>query len=216
MCDSPACSDEHAPPESFFPASYQGNRLATVPSCRDHNHANSNDVEYVRNIFAIHYGTNAAAAEVAKVVERSWQHSEKLFNRTFREFAVAEVVSEDGTEETGVFRIDVPRVDRVITAVAHALFQLEKGRQWFGTFEVFCGFHSLQSAQGLADGTEPRGRWFASLDYVRRQTPFADVFEYRVHENDELVFAMNFYERLWIYARRIGRVLARPPHVIRA
>jgi len=213
MCNSAATSKEHAPPESFFPRNYQGKRLVIVPSCNDHNHANAQDVEYVRNIFAIQYGTNSAAAEVAETVKRSWDHSEKLFNQTFREFGVAQVTSSDGSEETGVFRIDVARVERVITAIAHALFFLEKRQQWFGSFEVFCGFHSERSLQSLSDGTEARGEWFASRSYVQRATPYPDVFEYGIHENDELVFAMHFYARLWIYARRTGRVLA-PPRLV--
>jgi hypothetical protein len=170
-------------------------------------------VEYVRNTFAIQYGTNSAAAEVAEIAKRSWDHSEKLFNRTFREFGVAEVISDDGSEETGVFRFDMVRVDRVIAAIAYALFFLEKRQQWFGSFEVFCGFHSERSLQGFPDGTEARGKWFSSLPYLQRTTPYPDVFKYGMYENDELVFALNFYERLWVYARRTGQVLvaaARP------
>src|SRR6266487_4809319 len=111
VCCSPATSDEHAPPRSFFPPSYSKSRLLTVPACASHNLDNSMDVEYVRNVFAIMYGSNAAAEEVFEVAKRSWDHSDKLFNRTFHDVIEAEI---GGEERTALFTVDLSRVQNII------------------------------------------------------------------------------------------------------
>jgi hypothetical protein len=170
----------------------------TVPACAAHNNDNAKDVEYVRNVFCIQYGTNTAAEKVAEVAERSWDNSEGLFIRTFHDFREATVEDEG---EIGVFSGDLARVKRVVAAIAQALYFLEIGSNSPTEFEVFCAFHSLKSLQGLTDGSERIGEMLASLTYTTRPTPYTDGFGYRIHRGrDVLVFALGFYERLWCYA----------------
>jgi hypothetical protein len=216
MCEAAPTGDEHAPPQSFFPVRYQGKSLPTVPSCDAHNGANAKDVDYVRGVLCIQYGTNAIAEEVFATAQRSWDHSPKLFNRTFEGMVEAEVVGGEQTEEIGVFTIDLRRVKSVMCAIAHAVYYAERGHAWAGTFEIFCAFHSMESLQGLPDGSEKTGTWFAARPYAKRPTLHADVFEYQVHESNELIFAMRFYGGPWIYARRVGRVavVAQPTLVV--
>jgi hypothetical protein len=209
MCDGPATSSEHVPPWSFFPPRLQGKALDTVPACVAHNEANAQDVEYVRNVLTIQYGTNTVAEEVSERAKASWDHSPKLFNRTFHDFQTAEVVGAATAEEIGVFTIDLPRVKRVVEAIAHALYYLEKCRSWPGRFEVFCAFHSEHSLKGLPDGSEARGRFSSARSYDARATNHPDVWELQVHESEqELIFAVRFYGGPWLYARRIGLVVA--------
>jgi|GEM_PF-3463721 len=209
MCDAAATSDEHVPPRSFFPERLQGKRLLTVPACATHNNSNAGDVEYVRGVLCIQYNTNATAEEVAEKAKDSWDHSPKLFNRTFDGMASAEVHGGEMVEEIGIFTVDLPRVKRVVAAIAHAIYYLERGHAWPGTFEIFCAFHSEKSLQGLPDGSEERGRFFCARPYVIRETLHPDVFELQVHESpEELIFAMRFYGGPWIYARRHGNVIA--------
>jgi hypothetical protein len=115
------------------------------------------------------------------------------------------------SEEIGAFKVDLARVKRVMEAIAHAVYYLERGQSWPGTFEIFCAFHSEKSLQGLPDGSERQGNFLAARPYVVRETLHPDVFELQVHESAaELIFAMRFYEGPWIYARRRGRVVVSP------
>jgi hypothetical protein len=82
MCAAEATTREHVPPKSFFPMSYREN-LVTVPSCATHNHDQALDIEYVRNVIAGSYGTNAQAEQTFEVAKRSFDHSSALFHQTF-------------------------------------------------------------------------------------------------------------------------------------
>jgi hypothetical protein len=202
VCSAPATSDEHVPPKAFFPPSYSTAKLVTVPSCATHNNDHAKDVEYVRNVICIMYGTNAAAEEVAEVAKRSWDKSDKLFYRTFRDVKRAEV---DGEGEVAVFKIDLLRVKTVVNAIAHALYYLETSTPAPGDFDVFCGFHSEKSLRGKRDDTEELGRTLAGAKYEDRPTPHPEVFQYKVHDGKYVViFAMGFYEAVWCYAWGAG------------
>jgi hypothetical protein len=198
------------PPRSFFPQKYQGKRLLTVPSCEEHNGGNSKDVDYVRGVLCIQYGTNPTAEEVMETAKRSWDHSPKLFDRTFAGIVEAEVLGGAMPVTIGVFKIDLARVKTVMRAIAHAIYYIERGHAWAGTFEVFCAFHSEKSLQGLPDGSEEVGNWLARREYAERATLHPDVFEYQIHDSDELIIAMRYYGGPWIYARRVGRVVTAP------
>lgn len=198
VCGAPATGDEHVPPASLFPPSYSSSKLVTVPSCSAHNNDHAKDVEYVRNVICILYGTNAAAEEVSEVAKRSWDNSEKLFNKTFQDLAIAEV---DGEGEIGVFTIDIRRVKTVVGAIAHALYFLELKVPACASFDTFCGFHSKKSLAGQPDGSEGLGSMLTGLLYEDRLTPYPDVFREKIHDGTDFVaFAMNFYEALWCYA----------------
>jgi len=108
MCDASATSEEHVPPECFFPKDSRTS-LITVPSCAEHNEANSKDVEYVRNVISTQRGTNEAAAKIFETTKRSFDHSPRLAARTFRTLTSVMI---DG-EETGAYRVDLPRHRRV-------------------------------------------------------------------------------------------------------
>jgi hypothetical protein len=192
---------------SFFPASYARKKLVTVPACATHNNDNAKDVEYVRNVICIQYGTNTAAEEVAEVAYRSWDRSDGLFKRTFHDIQTATV---DEEEEIGVFSVDLARVERVVAAIAQALFFLEIRTTPPAEHEVFCAFHSQASLQGRPDGTERIGAMLSRAAYTYRTTPFPEVFRYGIHHGgDVLIFAMGFYERLWCYAWfRVGASLS--------
>jgi hypothetical protein len=208
MCNAPATSDEHVPPKCFFPEHLQGKRLLTVPACEKHNSGNATDVEYVRGILCVQYGTNATGEQVFEKSKNTWDHSPKLFDRSFSGMGSAEVMDDDKTEEIGVFKADLPRVKKVVEAIAHAVYYLENGRSWPGKFEIFCAFHSEKSLRGLPDGSEAQGNFLANRPYATRQTLHPDVFELRVHESErELIYAMRFYGGPWIYARRRGAII---------
>jgi hypothetical protein len=58
MCSADATTREHVPPKSLFPKGYREN-LTIVRSCVTHNHDQSLDIEYARNLITGFYGVNA-------------------------------------------------------------------------------------------------------------------------------------------------------------
>jgi hypothetical protein len=132
MCDAAATSEEHAPPECFFPEGSRRN-LIKVPSCAEHNEANSKDVEYVRNVVSTEHGTNDAASKIFEKTKRSFEYSPKLLARTFRGLRTVTVQG----EETGAFPVDLARHRRVMRAIAYALYFRDFGRKHRGDWRIF-------------------------------------------------------------------------------
>ena len=82
-CAAVACSVEHCPPLSFFPEGHRKD-LITVPSCSDHNHVNSKDVEYTRNWLTTSWGVNTAGQNLFDgKTKKSFDRSPRLLNQTF-------------------------------------------------------------------------------------------------------------------------------------
>jgi len=132
VCGAPKTSDEHAPPECFFPEGYNSG-LVTVPSCDDHNLKLSLDVEYVRNNLCGQHGTNLVAGRVLETAKASYDNSPKLFNRTFSNVQRIEFEG----EETGAYPIDLPRLKKVMKAIAYAMYFQDFGKRHEGDFDVF-------------------------------------------------------------------------------
>ena len=108
MCDSEGATREHVPPKSFFPKNLR-KRLVTVPSCVAHNHGQSLDIEYVRNVIAGFYGANARGEQTFELAKRSFDRNSALFLQTFGDFRT---INFNG-EETGAFKIDLERMKAV-------------------------------------------------------------------------------------------------------
>ena len=83
-CVGLATTKEHAPPRSFFPKIWKRGNLITVPSCDAHNHDQSEDVEYARNVISTMFGTNAVGQlHFANKSLRSFEHSPALSTSDF-------------------------------------------------------------------------------------------------------------------------------------
>jgi len=150
MCDALATTTEHAPPACFFPEGFRKN-LFTVPSCAKHNHDNSTDVEYARNVICGQRGTeNKAGTRIFETAKRCFDKRPKLF---FQTFAEVRNVTVDG-EETAAFPLDLPRLRAVMRAIAHALYFRDMGVRQDGSFGVF--FSSLESRASLYGGSPDR------------------------------------------------------------
>ncbi len=187
MCPAAETTREHVPPRAFFPKSMRQN-LWTVPSCELHNVDHSADVEYVRNAVCIQDGTNAVAEQTLEVAKRSWEYSPGLFKRTFQKFRTMHI----GGEEKGAFPFDLPRVERVMSAIAHGLAYRDFGRAYIGKWRVFCA--TLRS-----EGPSPQ--WDAFREMVRNAgyepvaVPVPHVFAYAIHRMDTgFIYRMTFYE----------------------
>ncbi|HEY6803604.1 MAG TPA: hypothetical protein VI306_08500 [Pyrinomonadaceae bacterium] len=194
MCDALGITKEHAPPDCFFPKGYRDG-LWTVPSCDAHNSANSKDVEYVRNVITSHISANdAGMVHFQDKAIRSFEHSPKLFHRTF---ATARPVVLAG-EETGVYNFDLPRHKTVMEAIAYAVYYKMFGKSYPGSWITFTPSAVSQTAllEGRPDGWDKYRQVLRQIRYTRVPTPQPKVFQLGFYQwnEDQFIFAFVFYE----------------------
>jgi hypothetical protein len=193
MCPADESTREHVPPRAFFPKALRQN-LWTVPSCAAHNLDNSADVEYVRNAVCIQDGTNAIGEQVFEVAKRSWTRSPGLFRRTFQSLRTLLI----GETEKGVFPLDLPRVERIMLAIAHGLAYRDFGRGYIGAWRIFCA--TLKS-QGATPEWDALREMVSSASYEDLIAPVPSVFAYAVHRMDAgFIYRMTFYEGFVVHA----------------
>lgn len=199
MCDAVATSEEHAPPECFFPEDRRSG-LITVPSCAEHNEANSKDVEYVRNVLSTQHGTNGAAALLFETTKRSLKHSPRLAARTFRDLSPVMVEG----EETGAYRVDLPRHELVMSAIAYALHFRDFGRKHRGDWQIFTPSFKYAASvhHGAPDPWEKFRAYVESGDYKPMQVPHPEVFKYGLLEMEQgqIMYRFEFYESVVVMA----------------
>jgi hypothetical protein len=191
MCDGLAVTREHVPPKCFFPEGLRTN-LFTVPSCAEHNLENSKDVEYDRNILSTQRGNNSAADQIFELTKRSFDHSPKLRDRTFRD---GRLVTIEG-ERTGSFTVDLERHKRVMSAIAYALYFREYGRRHCGDWRVFTPtFAHVASFRGEADPWKDFRQLLDSGTYVLKPAPHPEIFKYEALEMEQwqTMFRFTFY-----------------------
>jgi len=213
VCGAPATSEEHAPPESFFPERYRSG-LVTVPSCADHNTKLSKDVEYVRNALCGQRGTNLVAAIVFEAARSSYERSPKLFNRTFSD--IRRVILEG--QETGAFSIELPRFKKVIKAIAYAMYYHDFGKRNEGDFDVFSPSLSSRSNlyYGRPDGYENLRSLLEACVFKSMPVPQPRVFKYGISRPGEgqIHYRFKFYEGFVVYAltlpHRLNRLIYLP------
>ncbi len=199
MCDAAATSEEHAPPESFFPEGYRSN-LVKVPSCPAHNEANSKDVEYVRNVISTQHGTNGAATLIFEKTKRSFDNSPKLAARTFRDLRPVMIEG----QETGAFPIDLPRHRRVMEAIAYALYFHDFGKKHRGDWQIFTPSfkYAANVHQGASDPWENFRAYVESGQYKSMPVPHPGVFKYGLIEMEQgqIIYRFEFYESVVVMA----------------
>ena len=116
MCDSPATTREHFPPKCLFPRK-ANLQLATVPSCRKHNNAKSEDDQY----FLAQILMNAASADnlpKRKFMEAIRPHLER--SRKFRELISDGSLSLDDGRRA--YSVNVARMNNVMDGICHAIY----------------------------------------------------------------------------------------------
>lgn len=191
MCDEEATTREHVPPKSFFPEEYRDN-LITVPSCYTHNHENSPDIEYAKNVISVSNGTNAVAEQTFESVKRSFDRSPALFNQTFRDIEPVLIDS----EELGRFTYDIARIKSVMSAVACGIYYKKYGERYTAQWNVFVtSLRSQNEAQ-----IEPLRRLLSALHFDAQPVPQPRVFSYGIHEMvDGLIWELVFYGSFTIH-----------------
>jgi hypothetical protein len=197
-CDQPATSKEHVPPKSFFPKAHRTN-LITVPSCSKHNHDNSKDVEYTRNVISAHYGTNQLAQHLfSGEVTRSFGRSPRLFHKTFEDlqgFVLEGML-------TGAAKADIKRMETVMSACICAIHFRETGEQTSSWDVVFpnLGF-GKNTAQEAVKAWAEFLPLLGKLRLSKRVTGSPEVFKYAVAEIlGQRAYGMLFYEGFAVFA----------------
>ena len=200
MCTGLATTREHVPPRSFYPDEYVTDSLITVPSCAKHNNANAKDVEYVRNILTAPVQVNQIAREfINGKVGRSYDRSPGLLRETFKDIRP---VIYNG-EQTGMFSVNLDRLDIVIRAMAYGLYRRHFGKRFWGSWVVL----SSQFLDPDRIGEEPDA-WRQLKFYLRRiqltpvPVPESRIFNAGVYVENEhrVVFGFVFYEGITIHA----------------
>jgi hypothetical protein len=125
---------------------------------------------------------------------RSFEHSPKLFHRTF---ADAKPIIVNG-EETEVFTFDLPRYKTVMEAIAYAVYFKMFGKTYRGSWAIFSPSMVSQSAllEGKPDGWDEYRRMLLQVQYAEVPTPQPRIFELGIHRwnEDQLIYAFVFYE----------------------
>lgn len=204
MCDEDGITREHVPPFSFFPKGHRRN-LLTVPSCPEHNHSNSLDVEYSRNLIVSQLSTNALARSWFQCpVLRSYKRSPGLRNQTFEKITPIIV---DG-RETVIVECDMPRFKSIIEAIAYACYFKDFGERYVGKWVIFSP--SMVATEillrGLSDPNESLRAWLRALPFTDIPTSNPEVFKYGVHIENEpdgvYSYRFEFYEGFVVHAIR--------------
>jgi hypothetical protein len=203
-CDTVATSTEHVPPRCFFPEGHRTN-LITVPSCAAHNQGNSLDVEYVRNVISTQHGVNDLAARVFESTKCSLDRSPKLLTQTFGRMTPVLVEG----EEVGTFPIDLTRHERVMQAIAYALYFHNYGRKHCGDWRVFTASFAYADSvrRGTPDPWIPFRRYLDSGQFTSMPVSEPRVFKYGQiqMEQNQLLYKFEFYERIVVYAWTVFR-----------
>jgi len=154
MCDEPATTREHAPPFCFFSEGPKPN-LITVPSCWTHNNRQNLDVEYVRNVVVGSADVNGIGLQIFETkATRSLDRSPKLFRQTFRSLRPTVYKG----EETGVYKINLPRFKRVMRGIANALFFRDFGHRFPSQHGWWIYGATLRTELDYWGDTRPRQR----------------------------------------------------------
>ena len=198
LCDAEGTTREHVPPQSFFPDGFRDN-LTTVPSCPQHNHSQSLDIEYVRNILTMSMGINELGNDVFKVTKRSFDRSPKLFAKTTKD---VERVYVKG-QETGMFAVDLDRLRAVMQPIASAIYFKDYGVSYASKWKVFVtSLTTQQEFQTGVSGWEPFVDYIMGFQYKQKEVPHPEVFRYGVFEMVrgiayEFVFYDGFFVHCW-------------------
>ncbi|MBI4549077.1 MAG: hypothetical protein HY707_13925 [Ignavibacteriae bacterium] len=123
-CGAPAASQDHLPPSCIFPDPKPSNRIS-VPSCDQHNSAQSREDEYFRWFVATASGESPIAEALIKdKVVRQFQERPKLLRAILKHSGWIDVHTPSGiyVGKTPLFEYDRPRVQSVITRITKGFF----------------------------------------------------------------------------------------------
>ncbi len=195
-CSNPATSREHVPPACLFPEAkdtdgtqdYRRN-LITVPACKEHNLAKSDDDSYFLWVLSTNLPANAAArGQVATKLKRAHDRRPALGRSVLsdaKDVVVAD--SHSGTKHDAVeVPLDGARFQKVLELIARGLYYHHFGERWAGNVRVHADFIAFPDTPDPADVDANRlvlfncAHQLFAAETQHGENP--DVFWYRVHE----------------------------------
>lgn len=197
-CERPASTVEHCPPKSFFPEG-QRDHLLTVGSCAQHNNDNSKDVEYVRNVLTTLWGVGSSGLELfERKARRSLDRSPGLLTQTF---STMQTVFYEG-QITGVFRLDINRLESVFEACARAVHYHDTRQKHTNWGIVMPRLLFNPEVPKMA-----REKWarlcemLQDVRFVQGSVANPSVFEYGVAQlQGNYLYCFVFYQNFAVYA----------------
>ena len=207
MCDSPAITQEHAPPRCFFPEAKDlpnsnvdlRNDLVTVPSCALHNSAKSADDEYAMVLAVMHFENNMTALnQFSTKVIRALRRSPAFISRVFDQPRSATV----GGVPTITVDVDLDRFYRVMEHTAHALAFSQLGSRLIGRFAVWSTAFRFPDLRPHPGYVELASRLRQLLKDTPQLGKNPEVFRYQLLPNSTVATALRmvFYNGLEICA----------------
>jgi hypothetical protein len=173
-----------------------------VSSCDEHNIGHSKDVEYVRNVVVSHRNCRGPAHELAQnAAFRSFERSAALFVQTFPRVQSSAI---DREEAMALVRIEPPRFERVMKAIAWGIYSREIGKTYDGDWRI-CSPSILLSDElpGIAPNWHDSWSVIQSLMFTPTVAPEPTVFRYGRHissDTPDVAYAFEFYGGFHIYA----------------
>lgn len=196
-CSNPAMSREHVPPACLFPEAkdtdgtqdYRRN-LITVPACKDHNLAKSDDDSYFLWVLSTSLPANAVArGQVATKLKRAHTRRPALGSSVLS--YAKDVVVADSHSCTKHDAVEIPldgaRFQKVLELIARGLYSHHFGQRWTGKVLVLPDFIAFPEAPAQADVDANRLVLFnCAQQLFAAHTQYGenpDVFWYRVHKS---------------------------------
>jgi hypothetical protein len=192
------------PPKSFFLPPHNTD-LTWVPSCEEHNNANSMDVEYVRTVIPIAIQTNHLARELgAGKVIRTFKKSPGLLKQIYKNSIPVTV----NGEETVAFNVSMHRLRKVMEAIAYGLHFHHFERKFYGSWWFYSStMVSLEAVKVGRDHELNNLRYtFERIPIQIVSTPHPQIFEFGIYVDslNELLFRFRFYEGFLVFARAVS------------
>ena len=207
MCDSPATSQEHAPPACFFPKFKEFNRdlrrnLITVPSCDQHNSLKSKDDEFFKAVITL-------VSDKSKIGKH--QFNQKILHAISRRpNTYGNFFKKRGTLNKGLnqaLEIDRNRFDNCIDHLARAIFYYNYNKKWKLPLSVFSPnfISSIENDNAVlhTKSIEMISLVNIHLEHELYHGENPEVFKFRIKYNDiEGIYIFNaiFYDSFNIYS----------------
>lgn len=189
-------SREHVPPACLFPEAkdtdgtqdYRRN-LITVPACKEHNLAKSDDDLYFLWVLSTNLPANAIArGQVATKLKRVHNRRPALGSSVLSD--AKDVVVADSHSGTTHDAVEVPldgaRFQKVLELIARGLYSHHFDERWAGNVRVHADFIAFPEAPAPGDVDANRlvlfdcAQQLFAAETQHGENP--DVFWYRVHE----------------------------------
>lgn len=209
-CDAEATTFDHVPPKCLFPegkdlpegVNYRKN-LITVPACKTHNCARSQDDEYLLCVLVTSFENNLAARTQFETKVIRLLTKKEWFQGTLLKHSIPVMLN---GEESMAFKVDLARMKTVLESVAYGLHFHTFGEKWESSIRITpVGLFRIDGAEFVRSTLEQRmvaaGRALFEGAECHGENP--DIFYYQIYrekEKQQLVIRMVFYDGFEIFA----------------